>query len=75
MKTFDDILSELFKVPKERITDELSSKDISEWDSMNYLLFIAELEKNFNMSFSMNEVMNALTVGDIRKVVKERGKQ
>ena len=52
----------------------MSSKDIADWDSMNYLLFIAELEKEYQMSFSMDEVMNAQTLGDIRKVVEARKK-
>ena len=37
---------------------------------MNYLLFIAELEKEFGVSFTMDQVMNATTIGDLRKVVE-----
>ena len=72
MKTFNAIVSEIFKVPEADIKDSLSSKDIPEWDSMNYLFFIAELEKNFNVSFSMDAVMNAQTLGDIRSVIDKR---
>ena len=72
MKTFNQIVQELFNFREEDIKDELSSKDIPNWDSMNYLLFVAELEKNFNMSFTMDEVMNAQTLGDLRKLVENR---
>lgn len=74
MKTFNQIVQELFSIKEEDIKDEMSSKDIPEWDSMNYLLFIAELEKEFSMSFSMDEVMNAQTLGDIRAIVEKRKK-
>lgn len=74
METFNDIVTRLFKIPAGSISDSMSSKDIPEWDSMNYLLFISELEKRFSMSFTMAEVMDAKTVGDLRKVVKARGK-
>jgi acyl carrier protein len=37
-------------------------------------LFIAELEKEYNISFSMDEVMNAKCIGDIRKIVELRKK-
>lgn len=74
MKTFNQIVQELFSVKEEDIKDELSSKDIPNWDSMNYLLFIAELEKEFSMSFSMNEVMNAQTLGDLRVLVENHKK-
>ncbi len=74
MKTFNQIVNEILKIPEENIKDDLSSKDIPEWDSMNYLLFIAELEKQFDLSFSMDEVINAQNIGDIRKIVEKRGK-
>lgn len=74
MKTFNQIVHEVLKIPEDNIKDDLSSKDIPNWDSMNYLLFIAELEKQFNMSFSMDEVVNAQSIGDVRKIVEERRK-
>jgi acyl carrier protein len=72
MKTFDSIVASLFNLKEEEINDSLSSKDIADWDSMNYLFFIAELEKNFDVSFTMDEVMNAQTLGDLRKIVDKR---
>lgn len=72
MKTFNQIVSEMFSVDESSIRNDMSSKDIIEWDSMNYLLFIAELEKEFNISFSMDQVMNAKTLGDLRIVVEKK---
>ncbi len=74
MKTFNAIVTEIFNLQEQDIKDTLSSNDIADWDSMNYLLFIAELEKNFNVSFTMDEVMNAKTLGDIRSIVSSRTK-
>lgn len=74
MKTFNEIVTEVFKMPDAEARDELTPHDIPEWDSMNYLFFIAELEKRFEMSFTMDEVVNAKCLGDIRKAVHERGK-
>ncbi len=72
MKTFNQIVSSTFSLKEEDIRDELSSKDIANWDSMNYLMFIADLEKEFTMSFTMDEVMTAQTLGDIRKILESR---
>lgn len=74
MKTFNQIVSATFSLPEEEIKDTLSSKDIAGWDSMNYLMFIADLESNFSMSFTMDEVMNAQTLGDIRLIVESKKK-
>ena len=52
MKTFEQIVEEILKIKQTDIQDSLSPKDIPHWDSMNYLLFIAELEKEFSMAQS-----------------------
>ena len=75
MKTFADIVCEIFALSPDFVRDDLSSKDIPEWDSMNYLRFIAELEKEFTMSFTMTEVIDAQTLGDLRAIVLARGKK
>ena len=72
MRTFNEIVQEIFNITSEEIRDDMSSKDIPELDSMNYLLFIAELENEFSISFGMNEVMDAKTLGDIRLIVEKR---
>jgi acyl carrier protein len=73
MKTFEQLVSEKFSIPVEEVRDELSSKDIPDWDSMNYLLFIADVEKEFNVSFSMDEVLGASTLGSIREALRAKG--
>jgi acyl carrier protein len=73
MKEFNAIVSEFFKLDPDQISDSLTSKDIPTWDSMNYLLFIAELEKEYDISFSMDEVLNADSLGSIRTLLKSKG--
>ena len=73
MKPFNKIVEEVFKIPEGHVKDSLTSNDIPEWDSMNYLFFIAELEKQYGVSFTMDEVMNAKTLGDLRTITDVRG--
>lgn len=74
MKTFEQIAEEILKIEAGKVSDTLTPKDVPEWDSMNYLFFIAELEKEYELSFSMDEVLNAKTLGDIHEIVKARKK-
>ena len=74
MKTFNQIAEEILKIKEKDLKDELTSSDVPDWDSMNYLLFIAELEKEFGFSFTMSEVMDAKCVGDLRKIVEVKKK-
>lgn len=75
MKTFNNIVIETLHIPEADIHDNLSSTDVPDWDSMNYLIFISKLEENFEMSFSMDEVLQAKNLGDLRRLVQERGKK
>jgi acyl carrier protein len=72
MKTFNQITEEILNIKESIIADTLTPQDVPDWDSMNYLLFIAELEKEFNIVFTMDQVMNAQSLGDIRKIVENK---
>lgn len=74
MKTFNEIAEKILNIKQSEIRDELTPQDIPDWDSMNYLLFIAELEKQFQMTFTMDEVMNAKSLGDVRAIVNSKSK-
>lgn len=73
MKDFTSIISEHFKIPGEEIKDEMTPREIPEWDSMNYLLLIAEVEKEYGVSFDMNEVMGMASLGDIKQALRAKG--
>lgn len=70
--TFEDIVEKTLGIKKEDMRDDLTPQDVPGWDSMNYLLFIAELESAFGVSFGMNEVMDAKSLGDIRKALEAK---
>ncbi|MEI6863764.1 MAG: acyl carrier protein [Candidatus Adlerbacteria bacterium] len=74
MKTFEHIVEEMLHIPPQEGMDALTPKDIPDWDSMNYLLFIAELEKEYGVSFTMDEVLSAQSLGDVRKALQAKGK-
>lgn len=73
MEKFNEIAATSFKISSSDVKDSLTPKDIPEWDSMTYLLFIAALEKQFGVSFSMDEVLSAKSLGDVRKVLRAKG--
>jgi acyl carrier protein len=74
MKTFNKIVSEHFTLAENEVTDALTMHDIPGWDSMNFLLLIADIEKEFGMTFTMDEVLSFNSLGDIRKVLEAKGK-
>ena len=73
MRDFNALVVEHLKIDAEKISDDLTPKDVPGWDSMNYLLFIAELEKEYGVSFTMDEVLTADSLGAIRTHLKSKG--
>ncbi len=64
-----EILSKVFLLDKDKITDDLRRKDFEPWDSMNHLVIVSEIENEFEIFFEDEEVVELWTVGDIKKVL------
>ena len=47
------------------ITYESSTNNVDSWDSMNNLILISAIEKEFNMSFPLDIIFDAKNVGDL----------
>jgi acyl carrier protein len=73
MKSFEDIAAQRFNIAPEQVVDSLTAETIPGWDSMNYLLFITELEEVFHVSFTMDEVLSAKSLGSIRTHLRLKG--
>lgn len=73
MKSFENIATSQLGIPLEQINDSLTPADVPDWDSMSYLLFIGELEKNFSISFTMDEILTATSLGAVRTLLRAKG--
>ena len=69
----EKIIARVLDIDHRIITDETSPMTVANWDSFNGLLLVTELEKNFNVSFDIEEVANVKNVGDIKRVLQIHG--
>jgi len=67
------ILSKVLGIDEASITDNTSPANVESWDSFNGLMLVSELEKEFNVKFTMEEVISVKCVGDIKKSLKRHG--
>jgi acyl carrier protein len=51
------VLSETFHVSEEKITPDTRQSELENWDSLGQLRLIMEIESAFDISFSMEEVV------------------
>ena len=53
------------------ITLQTSANDIKMWDSITHMELIAEIEAEFNIGFSFDQVMQFNNVGDIQLTIEK----
>jgi|TARA_B100001167_G_scaffold183869_1_gene142781 acyl carrier protein len=64
------IISKVMDVPESEINDQTSPENIESWDSFHGLVLVDELENNFNVKFTIEEIADVQNVGDIKRHIK-----
>ena len=67
------ILSKVLGIEPDSITDKTSPDNVESWDSFNGLMLASELEKEFNVKFTMDEVVSVKNVRDIKESLRKHG--
>jgi len=64
------LLEEMLDIEEGSLNEEMDLSDISEWDSMASLAFIALLDEKFNKQISADQIKRFKTVSDVLKVME-----
>jgi len=67
------VFREVFDDPSIILTNELNANDIDNWDSLNHITLIVELEALTNLSFTTDELAKLRKVGDFVNLLVEKG--
>lgn len=67
------IMSQVFEVPIEEITENTSPDTVEKWDSLQHMNLILALEETFNVTFSSEEITEMLNYKLIVMTLKEHG--
>ena len=65
--TLFEIVSRVMNIPIEKISDSSGPDSIPDWDSFNMFVLLEEIEKEFDVKFSLEETLEIKIVGDFRK--------
>lgn len=56
------------------LTDEMTAEDVPGWDSLTHVVLISEIEKHFDIRFSIREMLSWKTVGKmVENIAKKIG--
>ena len=67
------IMSEIFKIPVNKINKEISPDTLHSWDSVNHVILITSLEEEFKVKFDEDQMVEMMDVQSIMVVLEECG--
>ncbi len=67
LEQLTEIFRILFNSPDLEISDTLTAKDVPGWDSFNHINLIINIEEEFDVRFTNEEVSSMERVGDLKK--------
>ena len=67
-----NIFRDVFDDPAILLQDEMSAKDIEEWDSLTHIQLIVSTEQQFNIRFMTAEIAELKNVGEFLKLIKKK---
>ena len=65
LESLNDIFINVLDNDKIAITESTTSDDINDWDSLNHIHLVIEIEKLFKIGFTSSEITSWNNVGDI----------
>ena len=64
-----NILEEVFALPRDQITDDISYNSFQSWDSLKHLQLVAMIEEEFGIELKMDDIIDMSTVGKIKEIL------
>ena len=72
-KKLFSIISRVMEIESSELTDESGAEDVENWDSYNGLLLVDEIESEFNVKFTIEEIFDINSITDIKKHLTNHG--
>jgi len=69
----NDVVARILRVPAASISDETSPETLPRWDSLKHLDLMTGIEDAYGIRFSTADIMRAISVGEVRRLLREKG--
>ena len=65
-----ETMSKTFNIDISLLSEKTSKKDLGEWDSFSHLNLIVDIENEFNIRFSNEEMVTIIDFKSLLKIIK-----
>lgn len=66
------VFRDVFADPTITLTDDTTADDIPQWDSLQHVVLLFNLEQEFGVQFAGNEVGTLANVGDLKRLITHK---
>ena len=66
------VFHEVFNDNNIVLRDDMTAKDVENWDSLTHMLMITKVEENFSIKFKLKELNKLKMVGDLISVIESK---
>ncbi|HXC04274.1 MAG TPA: acyl carrier protein [Bacteroidia bacterium] len=70
LKELNTVFARVFRKPELVITYNSDAASVEGWDSLTHMMLIAAIEKQFNVLFTLGQVMHFRNAGDILAAIE-----
>lgn len=70
-KEIYSLIANILNIPIDKINLNTGIDNQSDWDSLNHILIMNEIEKVFGISLSPNDIINMINVESISNILKK----
>jgi len=67
-----NVFRDVFDDENLEIFDEMTSNDVEDWDSLTHINLILDIESEFGIKFTTEEVTKAKNVGEFIKIIESK---
>ena len=72
IKEFESLFKEILENEDIILTNDTTAQEIDEWDSINHIYLVVEIEKHYKIKFSSSEILQWKNVGEMIDSVKAK---
>jgi acyl carrier protein len=66
------VAAESFRLEAGNLNLDSNNRSLDEWDSLSHLVFVSNLEQEFNIRFATVEIMKIESLRDAYNIVREK---
>jgi acyl carrier protein len=64
-----EIFAKVFDISPEKLTQSAAIENVPEWDSLNHLSLVCEVESSFSIQLSAQEIQDALSFKSLKNII------